>query len=293
MWQTMRPEPLLLALAACAPPPVDTSVPACPAWDDGTRAGEVEHSELVETSGLAPGTGGDLLWAHNDSGDAPRLFALGDDGRDQGTVALEGARARDWEDIARGPGPDDSWWLYVGDIGDNDAVRDTVAVFALPEPPPPGAGTSATATVTPRELVYEDGAHDAETLLVDPLSGDLYVLTKADDGRTGIYLADDDDTLRRVGGLRFGQGGLGAVPWLTGGDVSADGTRIVLRTYGGVHLWLRYPDEALHEALAGDPCRAPARLELQGEAIAFAPDRASYVTIGEGEHRAVWRFEER
>ena len=60
---------------------------------------------LVEASGLVasraqPG----LLWAHNDSGGAPEVFAIGEDGSDRGW-SVAGAAARDWEDMAAGPGP--------------------------------------------------------------------------------------------------------------------------------------------------------------------------------------------
>ena len=59
----------------------------------------------------------------------------------------------DAEDLAAGP--DGSLW--VGDIGDNDQRRSTVAVIVVP---PRGEPVL-------HRLTYPDGPHDAEALLVD------------------------------------------------------------------------------------------------------------------------------
>ena len=64
--------------------------------------------ELRESSGLAvsrmqPG----VLWSHNDSGDAPTLYAIDVKGHLLATVAVANVVARDWEDIAAGPCPAD------------------------------------------------------------------------------------------------------------------------------------------------------------------------------------------
>jgi hypothetical protein len=71
---------------------------------------------------------------------------------------------------------------------------------------------------------------------------------------------------------------------VTGGDVSADGSLVAVRTYTGVYLWDRAPGQAVPEALAAEPCAAPAALERQGESVAFLADGRGYVTVSEGEH---------
>lgn len=41
----------------------------------------------------------------------------------------------DFEDIAVGPGyGGDPWYVYVGDIGNNDYDRDVVTIYRFPEP---------------------------------------------------------------------------------------------------------------------------------------------------------------
>ena len=59
-----------------------------------------------------------MFWAHNDSGDVPRIFAIDRSGALRATVAVNVPAAVDWEDIAI-----DGKTIYIGDIGDNGAAR--------------------------------------------------------------------------------------------------------------------------------------------------------------------------
>src|SRR3954451_10421792 len=128
--------------ATAVPPttaPAAAPAPRTPALCGALRVhttGRVAADGATELSGLvaSPAQRG-VLWTHNDSGDAPRLFALRSDGSAIATVAVRGAQAVDWEDLAAGP--DGS--LLVGDIGDNDAARDSVTVYRVPEPQVGGA----------------------------------------------------------------------------------------------------------------------------------------------------------
>ena len=114
--------------------------------------------EIVESSGLA--VVGDWVVTTNDSGDTGRVFVVDRDGR---TVGVTGwGDPRDVEALA--PGGDGTVW--VGDIGDNSAVRDSVRVSNVPV-----GGADADVDGPAYELVYPDGARDAESLLVDPATG--------------------------------------------------------------------------------------------------------------------------
>lgn len=250
----------------------------------------VASDDLTELSGLAASrTQPGVLWAHNDSGGEPEVFALGTDGADRGRFPLDGAEAVDWEDmaLATGEGGD---VLVFGDIGDNDAERDEVALYRVPEPDlaTVAPGTSLTG-VEAVPLTYADGPRNAEALLADPVTGDLFVVQKRlAGGPVPVYRVPAGT----AGGEAVvmeeaGEAALGIGEIVTGGDVSADGSVVALRTYGGLFLWDRAPDQTVPEALAGEPCRAPTTLERQGEAVAVDPDGRGYVTVGEGEHPAV------
>jgi hypothetical protein len=273
---------------------------ACPSYEQPQVVGKVTASVIDEASGLAASRQqADLLWVHNDSGDQARVYALDLLGQLRATYRLDGVMARDFEDIALGPGPQaGSDYLYVGDIGDNPKSRAEIVVYRVAEPQV-GAGGSAEQTlsdVAALRLRYPDGAHDAETLLVDPNKGDLYILTKdVTNTVTQIFVAraphstTDVISLEELGQLRFREGVLAGVKsgLLTGGDLAADGSGVLLRTYRDVLYWRWPAGGSLAQALVGvEPCVMPEAFEGQGEAIALAKD-GSYFTLGEGQDQRI------
>jgi hypothetical protein len=160
-----------------------------------------------------------------------------------------------------------------------------VDVYRFPEPRVPATGSTAPATRL--TLHYPDGAHDAETLLVDPRSGAIVIVTKEFSGRSGVYVTQGSSTtLRRAGRLELGPGGLA-----TGGDVSADGRVIAIRTYGTVFVWRRPAGVSLAAALRRTPCASPTPLrEGQGEALALTRTGGAFYTVPEGEHATIRRY---
>jgi len=248
------------------------------------RTGTIRASQATELSGLVasrrrPG----VLWTNNDSGDAPRVLAVRASGKLVGDVAIAGAEATDWEDIALRGGT-----LYLADIGDNRSERDDV-VYRVPEP---AAGVTTSAPAQALRLRYPDGAHDAETLLVDPRSGGLAIVTKDFGGNSGVYVvahpsATATTTLHRAGRLRLGLGGLA-----TAGDVSADGRVIVVRTYTGFVAWERRRGDSLARAMRRTPCSGRVSLanEGQGEALALTADGGAFLTVPEGLNPVIRRY---
>src|SRR6185369_6754082 len=134
---------------------------------------------MTEISGIAasrqnPG----LAWIHND-GPQSQLWLVSTNGLVFGQYTFTQATT-DFEDIAIGPGPVAGVdYVYGGDIGDNASVRTEVRLFRFPEPrvtQPSAALIAAGEEVI--TLVYPDSAHDAEALLVDPISGDVFIASK-------------------------------------------------------------------------------------------------------------------
>jgi hypothetical protein len=239
--------------------------------DPPVQIGTLQDPGLQELSGLAfsrtqPG----VLWAHNDSGDSARLFAMDVTGVPRTTVALDGVDATDWEDLAIA-GSD----IYVGDTGDNQRARPSIVVHRVTEPDL----TATRAEADTFELRYPDGAHDSEALMVDPIADELVVVTKVAAGNSAVYTTprSEPGALHMVTTIELGVGQL-----VTGGDISAEGDTIVLRTYTGVFVWARAPGESLAAALLRAPCSAPAAPEPQGEAIGLSPAGDAYVTASEG-----------
>lgn len=265
-------------------------LPECPAFADGARAGAVASAEAVELSGLVasrahPG----VWWAHNDSGDAARLLAIGDAGEDLGVFPLEGASAADWEDLAIGP-DGDGWTLWVGDIGDNFHLRAELWIWRVGEPDP---GVPRAVPAERLRLRYADGPHDAETLLHDPRTGDLYVVTKEREGSRVWRAAApvvDGAVLEAVASVDVGDP---ADPLITGGDVAPDGSAVLLRTYGGARLWRRGEGATVADAFATEPCAVTMADEPAGEAIAWEADGEAYRSVSEGPGATIWRYARR
>src|SRR6267378_1640690 len=158
---------------------------ADPTFAAGVSQGTVSFPELTEASGIiASHNNRNVLWTHNDSGDLPRIFAIDTQGRKLGIYNLTGATHVDYEDIALGPGPIPGVsYIYVGDIGDNTSVRTNVQVYQIPEPAVYARQFASPLTINTKgvrriNLTYPDGAHDAEALFVDPMTGDLFIAIK-------------------------------------------------------------------------------------------------------------------
>jgi len=203
-----------LALAGCsldgeASGPPTTGAPAATAVPSTTAVGAYGPPVLLgrldpavdESSGLAasrrqPG----LLWTHNDSGDDPVVYCADRQARSCGAWRVAGAAARDWEDMAAGPGPRAGQsYLYLGDIGDNGRNRDQVVVYRVPEPAAPAAPGAGRGTTEPAERIplrYADGPRNAEALLVHPTTGDIYVVVK-EPLTAGVYKAGPGGVLDR------------------------------------------------------------------------------------------------
>lgn len=255
----------------------------------GVNAGNINSSSLTEISGCAASRINDgIFWMHNDSGDRPRIFAISKTGVLKATYNLSGASAADYEDIAVGPGPvSGQSYVYVGDIGDNGASRNTKQIYRLPEPK---VGTSATTqSVEKFNFVYPDGPRDAETLMVDA-NGDVYVVSKRETAANG------NRVYRFKAPLVNGQTYTGVevarihTQWLTGGDIAADGSRILIRDGGQVYLWLRYDGETVGAALSRAPIKVPTVDEPQGEAVCWDKTGTDYYTTSENLNQPLYYF---
>jgi len=252
----------------------------------------IADGRLTELSGIAPSRLRDnLFWLHNDSGDDPRVFAVDASGRTRAVCSVGNAVHTDWEDMAsvllQG-----SSWLYIGDIGDNDATRSSIQVYRLREPviDTSWVDRSIYADAEKATLAYEDGARDSEALMVDPVNGDIYLVEKTDSRAAGIYHAawpgnGGETVLRRVAELSL-PFSFSFLRRVTAGDLGTDGGSAVFRSYGGIVEYYAAAGSTLPALLATDSSAVIYSPALpQAEAVCYLRNGRAIVTGSEGSHQ--------
>lgn len=250
----------------------------------------ITDERLNEISGIAMSrTNPGLFYVHNDSGDTARFFAVDAQGKVRATIRLAGVAAVDWEDIAVAPNAERVSTIYIGDIGDTPRKRSEAVIYAVPEPKIAPDGEPKTMEVTPRILrfKYPDGPRDAETLMADPAGRALYVVAKMWDGSpSGIYRLEPKwdgpvQTAVKVASVTFSDL-LPIYPNMsTGGDISPDGSRVVVRTYQQAYEWRVPKGKSLDDTLKTAPTAHALALEPQGEAICYGLDNKTLFTTTE------------
>jgi hypothetical protein len=277
------------------------------AYGPGKEIFRFADRRITESSGIVSSSSQErILFTHNDSGDTARFFAVDFRGCTQATYPLVGADANDWEDMARGPDERGRSALYFADIGDNLHQRTAgISVYRVAEPKvdvrTTGAKCRAGITKPVRnwvrfDLAYPDLPQDAETLLVHPRSGQIFVVTKTYLDVSGVYAAPDPlrpgvpNMLERVATIVFPPstvdptpnppfGAIGRVN-ATGGDIAPKADRVVVRTYTDAWEWK--VDGDVVAAFAATPTQIPLPFTQQGEAITYSRNGRSLVTSTEG-----------
>lgn len=254
--------------------------------------GPLKNKEINEASGLAVYKGSqNLFWTHNDSWDDARIFLIQKNGRSRGEYRLQGTANRDWEDLAAGPGPEpEANYLYIGDIGDNFTLYSDYTIYRIQQPPVPSGSEEDQLSMElsgaeALRFTYPDGSHDAETLFMDPLSRDLYIVTKQEkQDRVYRYPYPQSvaatDTVEFIGTLPFNQ--------FTSGDMSPDGRTLLLKTLKRVFIWRRDPGQSISDLLSEKPKEVlPYGTGPQEEAITVGPDGRGFYTLSESKGKPV------
>jgi hypothetical protein len=235
-------------------------------------------SRLAEASGLVasianPG----FLWTINDSGNPAEVFLVDQHANIRLVCTLANIRNRDWEDISIDVGFSGKSYLYVADIGDNRARYEYKMIYRFEEPV---LSKEEEKTITDVEtFVFQmpDGKKDAETMLIDPATHDLFIISKSNDS-TGLYqmpnpMTKDTMILKKKLSMPFRR--------IVAGSISWDGQKVLLKDYNKIYLWNREADESLVQLLTKKPAEVPYEHEPQGEAIAWSLDRSAFYTLSE------------
>jgi hypothetical protein len=257
------------------------------------ETGRIRVRNLGEVSGLAVSRKNpDVIWVHNDGG-RKQVFAVTTAGQLVTRVRVD-VQLIDVEDIAIGPGPEKGVdYVYLGDIGDNSSGRPDIRLVRFAEPALKGNKDKKTdaSGVEEFRLRYPDGPHDAEALLVDPTTGDVFIVVK-ENHRTRLYRAGAE-SLRAGSPAALELVGYLNVEDVSAGDISPAGDLIILRDEDRGWMWNRPPGSSVASSFQRAPRPVLVRAAKQaqnGEAVGFTPDGKSYYTVSEGDQEAIVIF---
>mgnify|MGYP001397568555 CR=1 FL=1 len=232
---------------------------------------------ITEASGIAdsrkyPGH----LWVQQDSGNQPYLYLMKHDGTVVKSIYIARCWNLDWEDMALSAGPDSGKsYIYIGDIGDNYKSRSEYYIYRLEEP---AIQSDVDTNVNRIAFRFPDGNHNSEALLVDPVTHDIYIITKTDH-QSKVYKLSypystiDMNWLHEVAVLPYN--------YVVSAAISDKGDEILVKTYDSILYYTRNPEETIAQAMQKAPLRLPYLPEPQGEAITFAADNSGFFTLSE------------
>ena len=272
--------------------PPDQNLAANSLFDPPKVIGNIRSPDVTESSGIAVSRcQNNVLWTHNDSGDDAYIFALNMTGESLGTWKVQNAQNIDWEDIAAFKDKTGKCYLYIGEIGDNQTKRAEHAVYRVPEPVIKASDATSDRkdprfieNVEVLRFSYPDFNQDAETIMVHPKTGDIFIVTKRVSGPAGVYrLLPDFDRDEVAKAEKVGEVSVPAIPngFVTGGDISPDGRHVVICDYTRAYEWTM-PDGGAFETIWS---QVPASIELGkrsvGEAVSYNIDGTAIFATSE------------
>lgn len=253
---------MLIATVAALAPATDVRA-------EVTEMCRFDGETLAEISGLAYSTLHEgIVWAHNDSGGGPRLYALDVQSCDiRAVLRVRGIKAKDPEALAAGTSTTGAPALWWGDIGDNTSSRGFVEVHEIPEPTDL---RDADVRATTYRVRLED-RQDAEAMLAD---GDrLWIIGKGliqgNVWELPHPLRADRQARARV---------VGAEDGLVTDAAMRPGGGYAVRDYSEVRIYSGNPPGTLE-------ARMPLPEQVQGEAMTWTPDGTALIVASEGDDR--------
>jgi hypothetical protein len=268
---------VVFAFACCSQVAVENPTDK---FQEGKKLSKLESDKMGEISGGAASVNNSgFFWLHNDSGNAAELYLVDESLNILLTCTLP-VDNRDWEDMAVGPGPEKGkYYVYIGDIGDNDSKHEKKYIYRFQEPV--WDKETRKLAITQFDTItfkLEGKKKDTETILLDPSTNDLFIISKRDDPVWVYqlkypYSTDSTIVAKKAFALPFTQ--------IVGGDVSPDGKKLLLKNYEHVFYWEMTSAIPFAELMQQKPYEIPYEREPQGETIMWARDQSGFYTVSE------------
>ena len=250
-------------------------------YGPGRELCRLENAKVDESSGVTssrrrPG----FFWTHNDSGDNARVYLFDSEGRDRGSCSLEGVSAFDWEDIFSFQEEGKSY-LVLCDTGNNGRAAPIQILHVIEEPafdPVKGIQTEQVKVIETIHYSYEDDHRDCEAVGIDPTTKTILFVSKERGPECYVYLLKWPEpnpnkafSAHRIAVLKLRH--------VTAMDVSPDGLRAMVLTYGDAYEFVREKHEDWRQAFSREPRRIVVPERIQGESICFGLDgKTLYLT---------------
>jgi hypothetical protein len=264
--------------------------PASPRRTQGRRLCILANRNINESSGLACGMSNlDVLWTHNDSGDTPRVFAFNLKCEDLGTFTVAGADAVDWEDMASFESGSKGY-LLIADVGDNTSKRGSYSIYLVEEPLiAPGEPPVSRTIQVAKHMVftYEDGPHNCEAVAIDPRTEKIYLVSNNAGHQCKVYELPSPQQELVERGVAKVVATL-KLPRTTAMDISPDGARAIVLTYGDAYEFARLENETWPEAFSREPRLFTMPFRIQGESICYGRDRRTLYLTSEMVPTPLW-----
>ena len=263
------------------------------AFDYGKIIGKIENNIIEEASGLVESVeNSNSLWTHNDGGDGPFLYLISSfDAKILKKISLVGIKNEDWEDLAIGPSilGDTSTYIYLGDIGDNKKNKTIKKIHFFREPKIKDFDNELIEINDIKTISFysEKKIENFETLMIDPNSKELFLIAKNKKKKQNIYKIDTenieiDEIQKAKKYLTLNLKNLKGE--ITGGEISRNGQKCLIKTYKNVFLSERKKDEKWKNIWSQAPKILKYIPESQGEAICWSNDENAYFTLSENEN---------
>jgi hypothetical protein len=249
-----------------------------PLFQEGKALGQVSE-RLHEASGLVASIANpNYFWTLNDSGNPAEVFLIDQNAQIRLVCKLDSIINRDFEDIAIGAGPDKNKnYIYAADVGDNLELYKIKLIYRFEEPTLSSEKEIVIKSFDTLKIMLPDAIRDSETIMIDPRSHDLFLISKREDS-VRLYQVRypfQSDTLmaEKVAVLPFKR--------IVAGSFSTTSNEVIIKDYKKVYYWKNDKKLPLEKLLTTKPIESTYHQEPQGESICWAHDGSGYYTLSE------------
>jgi hypothetical protein len=233
---------------------------------------------IQEVSGNETIKGSDLIWMHNDSGNAAKLFGVSREGKIKKIVKVI-AKNNDWEDLTS----DEFGNLYIGDFGNNHSKRKRLTILKIKQQ---DLLTQATVFVEKIKFSYpindvyfkeKKARYDAEAFFY--LNENFYIFTKSrtkkDYGKTLLFKVPAKEGKHIATFISEFNFCHKADCRITAAAISPNTQKVVLLNHSSIFVFTNFKKD---DFFSGDKEEIRLNFSSQKEGICFKDSTNLYIT---------------